>query len=70
MSETFDYDDFDDDPQDEDEHDDAADCGRWDNGRLMIQCRLAGSEWCDWDCPIGLYRAERITAMKRRKPTP
>lgn len=26
-------------------------CGRWDNGRLRLQCRLAGTEFCDFDCP-------------------
>lgn len=30
------------------------DCGRWLNGRLSDQCRLAGSEDCDWECPIGI----------------
>jgi hypothetical protein len=39
----------------DDEGDDReADCGRWRNGRLVPQCLLAGSEWCDWDCPIGI----------------
>jgi hypothetical protein len=44
------------DPDDDDfEEDDdpGAECGRWNNGRLTRQCRLAGSEWCDWDCPYG-----------------
>lgn len=37
---------------DDDEDDDlSAECGRWNNGRLTRQCRLAGSEWCDWSCP-------------------
>lgn len=36
------------------EIDDEAECGRWNNGRLGPQCRLAGTEWCDWDCPIGI----------------
>lgn len=45
---------------DDDESDGEEDCGRWDNGRLMTQCRKAGSEECDWDCPIGLpHRALR-----------
>jgi hypothetical protein len=40
--------------EDDDEDDDlSAECGRWNNGRLTRQCRLAGTEWCDWDCPIG-----------------
>lgn len=33
-----------------------AECGRWDNGALVSSCRLAGTEWCDWECPIGLSR--------------
>lgn len=37
----------------EDDGDDAYEaCGRWNNGHLTQQCRLAGSEWCDWDCPL------------------
>lgn len=51
-------DDFEDDCGDEGD-DLEADCGRWNNGRLTRQCRLAGSEWCDWDCPIGTDRARR-----------
>ena len=47
---------FDDDDGDE-ESDGSEDCGRWDNGRLMKQCRKAGSEECDWECPIGLPRS-------------
>lgn len=38
----------------EEEYDESEDCGRWDNGRLDDQCSLAGTEWCDWQCPIGL----------------
>lgn len=38
----------------DDEDEIGEDCGRWDNGRLMLQCRKAGSEECDWECPIGL----------------
>lgn len=37
----------------DEEQDLSAECGRWNNGSLTRQCRLAGSEWCDWDCPIG-----------------
>jgi hypothetical protein len=37
---------------DEDE-DTSEECGRWNDGKLTRQCRLAGTEWCDWDCPIG-----------------
>lgn len=32
----------------------SAECGRWNNGSLTQHCRIAGSEWCDWNCPIGL----------------
>ena len=46
---------------DEEEEDREADCGRWRNGRLVPQCLLAGSEWCDWDCPIGL-------PVRRKRP--
>lgn len=28
------------------------DCGRWDNGRLTRSCRLAGTEDCDFECPL------------------
>lgn len=42
-----------DDDEDED-YDAAEECGRWRNGKLDIQCSLAGTEWCDWECPIGL----------------
>lgn len=28
-------------------------CGRWDNGRLVRHCALAGTEFCDFDCPYG-----------------
>lgn len=40
-----DFDDFDDDEFDED--DPADDCGLMADG----QCMLAGSEWCDFECP-------------------
>lgn len=40
------------------------DCGRWHNGRLGVQCRLAGTEDCDWECPIGLpSRGGKASAM-------
>lgn len=29
-----------------------ADCGRWNNGRLTKSCALAGSEDCDFECPL------------------
>ena len=43
------------DPPDEDEYDDDYDpgeeCGRWINSRLTRNCRLAGTEFCDFECP-------------------
>lgn len=36
---------------DDDDHDPGEECGRWDNGNLGPHCVLAGTEWCDWDCP-------------------
>ena len=36
----------------EDDYDLSEDCGRWLNGRLDQSCRLAGTEFCDWDCPL------------------
>lgn len=41
------------DPDEEDGDDPGEECGRWDNGRLGRYCRLAGSEFCDWECPYG-----------------
>ena len=52
---------YDDGPDDEDEADfgfGEDDCGRWLNGKLSDQCRLAGTEDCDWECPIG-YGGDR-----------
>lgn len=45
-----------DDSSDGIEEDIEADCGRWDQnakgGMLPFGlCRLAGTEWCDWECP-------------------
>lgn len=45
---------FDDDDGEEelsDEEKAGEECGRWRNGRLVIQCLKAGSEECDWFCP-------------------
>lgn len=48
--------------EDDDSEDDdfgkftEEDCGRWRNGVLSDQCLLAGSEDCDWECPIGYRR--------------
>jgi len=36
----------------------SEDCGRWVNGKLSPQCSLAGTEDCDWECPIG-WRGDR-----------
>ena len=45
----MDYCSADDDPAEE--YDPGEECGRWQNGRLARGCSLAGTEWCDWDCP-------------------
>lgn len=39
---------------DGDDMDAGQDCGRWSNGELKQRCTKAGSEECDWICPIGL----------------
>lgn len=50
--------DFQDDFENEDHDPDAwlgfseADCGRWRNGVLTDSCMLAGTEDCDWECPL------------------
>lgn len=33
------------------DYDPGEECGRWGNGRLRRQCRLAGTEFCDFECP-------------------
>lgn len=56
MGEPDDWEDLmvpDEDLYDEDEHDPGEECGRWRNGRLGKQCALAGTEFCDWECPYG-----------------
>jgi len=67
----------------DDEEDREADCGRWRNGQLVPQCLLAGTEWCDWECPIGIERSkprpnkrqgnldlsEQMTKSQRPEPT-
>ncbi len=40
----FRIDEFEDNPGDE--------CGRWSNGRLTRSCALAGTEFCDFECPF------------------
>lgn len=48
------------DEHDEEDEDELSlmeqECGRWNNGGLSPQCSQAGTEWCDWECPIGLPR--------------
>ncbi|HHV70012.1 MAG TPA: hypothetical protein GXX48_20615 [Ochrobactrum intermedium] len=34
-----------------DELDTGDACGRWTNGKLGEHCTLAGTEFCDWQCP-------------------
>lgn len=51
-----------------DEDADEEECGRWDqNARGGLQpvyfCRLAGTEFCDFICPL---REERTSAHERR----
>lgn len=46
-----DYDPMEDALDEEDEYDPGADCGRWDNARLGKYCVLAGTEFCDFECP-------------------
>lgn len=36
---------------DEEEFDPGDECGRWINGKLGPSCTLAGTEFCDWECP-------------------
>jgi hypothetical protein len=43
----------------EDDEEDGQDCGRWYDGKLNYQCLKAGSEECDWHCPIGLPTRRR-----------
>ncbi len=66
MADTDHYDEGDDPFEfDDAEEDDGADeCGRWLNGRLSDQCLKAGSEECDWECPIGL--PTRALSRRRR----
>jgi lambda family phage portal protein len=36
---------------DGEDEDPGADCGHWSNGRLTKSCALAGTEFCDFECP-------------------
>lgn len=40
---------------DDDDYDAGEECGRWNNGRLgsYYDCSMAGTEFCDWECPYG-----------------
>jgi len=44
-------DDFDESWDIDDADDPEAVCGRWDNGHLTFGCSMAGTEFCDWNCP-------------------
>jgi hypothetical protein len=55
MSESYDDLDYDQDEFEEDEDMFSFgedDCGRWMNGKLTHSCRLAGTEDCDFECPL------------------
>lgn len=62
MPDDFDY--ADDDLEDDDDL--VEDCHMGPDG----QCDMAGSEWCDWDCPLAeMHARARIAKMKaRQKP--
>lgn len=50
----YEFEDPEDDGDWEDEYDPGDDCGRWDQnapGGMSKQCRLAGTEFCDFECP-------------------
>lgn len=42
-----------DEEHDFDDEDPGDECGRWSNGRLTQHCALAGTEFCDFECPYG-----------------
>lgn len=57
---------FDDDEPDDDLDLHEADCGLTPDGL----CQNAGTEWCDWSCPLnGDRNANRIRKMKRKNQT-
>lgn len=35
----------------DDDIDPGQECGRWGNGKLTTSCSLAGTEFCDFECP-------------------
>lgn len=45
---------MDEDDFEDEEENHEAECGRWDQaaGGLAQHCRLAGTEFCEWDCPL------------------
>ncbi|MEM8975570.1 MAG: hypothetical protein AAGD43_26190 [Pseudomonadota bacterium] len=43
-------------------------CGRWANGALLPSCRKAGSEECDWECPLHDQPADSEAEIKKRNP--
>ena len=49
------YPEFLDEEIEDDESDAGEECGRWRNGRLgpWTDCLMAGTEFCDFDCPYG-----------------
>lgn len=47
----------------EDDYNTGEECGRWRDGALGKYCSKAGSEECDWECPIG-YAA----TLRKKKP--
>ena len=72
--------DYEDDDLDYDEHDDTEDheydpgedCGRWDQnapgGMLRLsECRLGGTEFCDFECPHSRARAAGTTMGGERE---
>ena len=64
----YDSDDWWDDEPDQHEDDDLSDeCGRWDNGALRsyFNCRMAGTEFCDFECPYGAS-----SRVRRKSATP
>jgi hypothetical protein len=63
MSDPRDDDWYDDDLPDDDLDLHEADCGLTPDGL----CQNAGTEWCDWSCPLnGDRNANRIRKMKRK----
>jgi hypothetical protein len=51
--------------------DPADECGGWINGRFSWHdCQLAGTEFCDWDCPFAKpFQRLRIAALKPKGET-